>query len=351
MSSKTDMQDTHREWPANGTESVAVCPVCGTHARSLLHKDLTDKIFNCAPGEWSMYQCDSCTSAYLDPRPTPETIGLAYQGYFTHDQISGFSSLSLAGKLRRMFANGYRNHCYGTQDKPASLLGMLATSIMPTNKAIIDAGMRHLPKAMPGQRLLDLGCGNSMFLSRARSAGWDVVGVDFDSKAVESARSRGLDVRLGGVDVLDPAGEQFDVITLAHVIEHVHRPMDVLRACYNLLKPGGFVWIETPNIGSEGYRLFGGDWRGLEPPRHLVLFSFESLCSSLSAAGFTDIETQPYRPLCANIFRASLAISNGDDPHLASAQNLPSGLVRKAENLAKRDRGCREFITLTAWKK
>ena len=107
------------------------------------------------------------------------------------------SSLSFPVKFRRMLANGYRNHQYGTRDYPASSLGILAARLMPDGRAIIDAGMRHLPKANAKNSLLDLGCGNGAFLLRARSAGWLVVGADFDAKAVETAPVRGTLCSLG----------------------------------------------------------------------------------------------------------------------------------------------------------
>jgi len=349
MPSRTNVQDTYPEWPAHGLESIPNCPVCGAGNRELLHEGLTDRVFFCAPGRWNMYRCDSCASAYLDPRPTSETIGLAYQRYFTHGP--NFSPVSFVGKLRRRFANAYRNHHYGTRDYPASIFGALAVGLMPNARAILDAGMRHLPKVNAGKRLLDLGCGNGSFLLRARSAGWDVVGLDFDSKAVEAARYQGIDVRLGGVEELNPADEQFDVITLAHVIEHAHHPLELLQACYNLLKPGGFLWIETPNIAAEGHRLFGANWRGLEPPRHLVLFTVESMCNALSTTGFAEVKIQSYRPLCDSIFSASKAIAEGIDPYSESRRNGPSDMVKKAERIARRDPARREFITVKAWKK
>jgi len=198
--------------------------------------------------------------------------------------------------------------------------------------------------------LLDLGCGNGAFLLRARSAGWHVTGVDFDEKAVAAACGLGLDVRLGGIESLDPSVEQFDVITLAHVIEHVHHPVEVLQACYHLLKPGGFLWLETPNITSEGHQLFGTNWRGLEPPRHLVLFTLESMKKTLKKVGFV-VKVQPYRPLCRFMFDASTAISEGVDPYSESRPNASLGLVRNAERVAKCDADRREFITVKAWKK
>ncbi len=350
MQKKIKTQDMHSEWPVKGLEAVPNCPVCGSDKREVLHEGLTDRVFFCAPGKWSMYRCESCASAYLDPRPSIETISLAYQRYFTHDKAPSFLSLSLLGKIRWRFANGYRNYRYGTREYPASIFGILAASLMPNRRASIGAGMRHLPKAKTGKRLLDLGCGNGAFLLRAHSAGWDVVGVDFDPKAVEVACSQGLDVRLGGVESLDPSAEQFDVITLAHVIEHVHHPVQVLQACFSLLKPGGFLWLETPNIASDGHQLYGASWRGLEPPRHLVLFTLDSMRNALSAVGFADIKTLPYRPLCDGVFGESRAIAEGIDPYSKSRPSAPLDRVRKAERIARREPARREFITVKAYK-
>ncbi|MDH5184910.1 MAG: methyltransferase domain-containing protein, partial [Gammaproteobacteria bacterium] len=202
MQNTKNIQDMYSEWPADGLEAVPNCPVCGTNKRKVLHEGLTDRVFFCAPGKWNMYRCESCATAYLDPRPTAETIGLAYQNYFTHNEELGFSSLNFVQKIRRRFANGYRNYHYGTNDYPASFFGIIAAMLMPAGRAVINAGMRHLPKVQAGMRLLDLGCGSGAFLLRARSAGWAVVGVDFDPKAVKAACSQGLDVRLGGVESL-----------------------------------------------------------------------------------------------------------------------------------------------------
>jgi SAM-dependent methyltransferase len=350
MQDRTNTHAIQPEWPADGLESVPKCPVCASNGRELLHEALSDRIFFCAPGEWSMYRCKSCASAYLDPRPTSETIGRAYQHYFTHNSAPDSSSLGFSGRLLRRFANGYRNYRFGTRDYPASRLGVVAAKLMPNVRAIIDAGMRHLPKKSARKRLLDLGCGNGSFLLRARSAGWIVVGADFDQKAVEVARGQGLDVRLGGVEELDPIDEQFDVITLAHVIEHVPNPVGVLQACYSLLKPGGCLWIETPNIASEGHRLFGSSWRGLEPPRHLVLFTLESMRNALRAAGFSEVEVQSYRPLCDAMFSASKAIAEGADPHSESRRNDSPNIIKQAERIARHDIERREFITVKAWK-
>jgi 2-polyprenyl-3-methyl-5-hydroxy-6-metoxy-1,4-benzoquinol methylase len=342
-----------REWPAGGLESVPDCPVCGSREREVLYADLQDRVFFCAPGRWTLRHCLDCGSAYLDPRPTAETIGLAYRNYLTH--LTSHSVLNASGLrawIRRALGNGYRNHRFGTKDQPATALGIVVALLFPSLRAIANSAMRNLPRLpVTGRRLLDVGCGNGEFLYRASSVGWETVGVDVDAAAVATSRSLGLDVRLGGVDVLDPAREQFDGITLSHVIEHVHDPQGVLRSCHRLLKPGGWVWLDTPNLNSCGHAVFEHAWRGLEPPRHLVLFTRDSLCRALISAGFTSIEDQPYRQLCKHLFAASEAIAANRNPWSdVLLTRVARQQAREAERVARTTPSVREFVTVKAWK-
>lgn len=345
--------DIASSWPADGLERVGKCPVCGSIERTLLHGGLRDWFFLCAPGEWNLQRCTACGSAYLDPRPTPHTIGLAYRTYFTHSSQAreSIDRLTFVRRLQRMLANGYRNWRFGTREQPASRLGALVAALLPTQRALLDGEGRHLPLAPPGARLLDVGCGNGSFLDFAHRAGWQVVGIDPDAAAVRTARNRGLDVREGGIEVLDAEREAFDGITLSHVIEHVHRPLDLLRACHRLLKHSGWIWLETPNVEALGHRHYGAHWRALEPPRHLVLFSHASLTRALKTTGFEAIENQPYRPLCASVFAESEAISKREDVRQRGALS-PEGrkAAREAERTARRDPHAREFITVKARK-
>jgi SAM-dependent methyltransferase len=188
-------------------------------------------------------------------------------------------------------------------------------------------------------------------LRRARDAGWEVLGIDLDENAIDAARKQGLNVRLGDIDILDPNCEQFDIITLSHVIEHVHYPTALLKACHNLTKPGGYIWLETPNIQSQGHKLFKEHWRGLEPPRHLAIFTLDALQNALRAAGFTEIKVQPYSPICADMFMASQAILKGLGPLDSKSDGPSAALLRSAERKARRDARSREFVTLTARKR
>ena len=338
-------------WPPGGLESVARCPVCGSPGRTLLYGELTDRVFFAAPGEWTLYTCDRCGSAYLDPRPTPDTIGRAYQTYYTHSvhPIEEWRDLGWYRRSKRILANGYRNHRFGTDERPASRLGVLAARVLSESRSVIEAEGRGLPITWDGASVLDVGCGSGTFLDFAKRAGWRGVGVDPDPAAVAVARGRGLDVHLGEVDVLEATGETFDVITLSHVIEHVHDPLELLAKCRRLLKASGWIWIQTPNLSAQGHAGYGRNWRGLEPPRHLVLFNPSSLRYALETAGFRDTRDEAGPIVCEPMFRASRAISMGLDPNRYEAVPLRSRrIVRQAERRAQRHPGVREFITVTA---
>lgn len=340
-------------WPKDGLESVDRCPVCGNPTRKLLHKNLDDRVFFCAPGTWALYRCTVCDSGYLDPRPTPETVGLAYSRYFTHATSTqrAFADLSTARRLRRALGNGYRNARFGISLKPSNSLGVWLMRYLPWQRAMLDAEARYLPQAQPGAMLLDVGCGNGEFLALAAEMGWKVEGVDFDAKAVEVASERGFVAHHGGIEALEGRTEYYDVITLSHVIEHVHEPLSLLTACFRLLKPGGHLWLETPNLESAGYAHYGRHWRGLEPPRHLVLFTWASLNSALAQAGFIRVSATPWRPLARNLYSASEAIRQGKDPCRETNNSL---CVRwhawRADRKTRRDLTHREFITIFAHK-
>ena len=342
-------------WPAEGLERVPACPVCGGNRRSLAYPDLTDNVAFCAPGAWAMHRCLGCGSYYLDPRPDPATIHLAYARYFTHAAPRGAARREPPGglaTLRRSLANGYRNWRFGTQARPATVLGIGLALLIPRLRRTADSRMRFIPRAAAGRRLLDVGAGNGDYLLQARSAGWDVVGVEPDPAAVATARRAGLDVRQGGIEALSGEPESLDVITMNHVIEHVHDPRRVLGDAFKLLRSGGLLFLETPNVDSAGHRRFGRHWRGLEPPRHLVLFNWDSLERLLEAVGFGGIRRIPRAGVYPTLAVKSRAIRRGADPeNIGRAPRLQrvGDTLRELGTMSNHRR--REFITLLAVKR
>lgn len=344
---------TIKPWPADGLESVPICPVCGNAQRKLLYTDLTDRVFNVAPGTWTLYRCTQCESAYLDPRPNQATIGLAYEDYYTHraeDTPEAHPKNPLVRQLHA-WVNDYINARYGLARTPAGFGGRWLVPLVPSFKAKADTKMRHLHKPPAnGGRLLDVGFGNGGFLKLATEMGWQAEGIDFDPKAVALAKSRGLNVRCASAADLSAQHEQFDIITLSHVIEHVPDPIALLEDLYRLLKPGGILWLETPNLDSLGAKRFGRNWMALDPPRHLVLFNPDSLRDSLTQARFCQINPHWNGMVLFSIYAQSTAIARGQCGQDAVRQVTPSFAAVLAELLGIFQPKKREYITFIARK-
>jgi 2-polyprenyl-3-methyl-5-hydroxy-6-metoxy-1,4-benzoquinol methylase len=340
-------------WPVDELEPVPACPVCRSAARVLLQQDLVDNAFFVAPGRWTLYRCTQCNSAYLDPCPTAASIGNAYGVYYTHSADGPRTTSNKPGIVRHLklaLTNGYVNSRYGTRRQPASRVGVWLAKVLPLRRQKRDAEFRYLPKPRPGQRLLDIGCGNGDFLVNARDAGWDVVGIDPDPKAVAAAKQRDLEVSVGSIELFATESGCFDAITLSHVLEHLHEPVQFIQAVHRLLKPGGVIFIDTPNIESRGARRWGRNWRGLETPRHLVLFSRAGLIGMLQAGGFEHIETKRRTTVRQSMYLASLRMQMGKSPDGGQPRRLPAMMrFRLAWPVASvRDD---EFLTLVAWKR
>lgn len=304
-------------WPVSSLETVGECPVCGSTRRNLLYEKLTDKVFSIAPGRWKLYRCLDCGSGYLDPRPDAKSIGFAYASYYTHTDplptaLERPKPIFLGG-LRFALRNGYLNQRYGYSIKPSLRIGYLLARLLPLQSVLEDRLVRHLVRPNSHPRLLDVGCGNGTFLKTMVNLGWEVQGLDPDPDAIDVARRKNLSVRQGTLLNTQYPEASFDAVTLSHVVEHLHDPVANLRICFRLLRPGGLVWIATPNLSSRGHSTFQRDWRGLEPPRHLVLFTPAALRSVLQTVGFVAIR-QP-TVLRANWFyQVSNAIRLGNDP-------------------------------------
>jgi SAM-dependent methyltransferase len=242
------------------------------------------------------------------------------------------------------------NHRYGTQHHPASGLGQWVARLLPGQRQKLDKGFRYLPKPAQGQRLLDIGCGNGNFLVSASEAGWQVSGIEPDPKAATAARQRGVDVTVGTVDLLASESNCFDAITVSHVIEHVHEPKQLLQAVQRLLKPGGIVYIDTPNIQSHGAKLFRQNWRGLETPRHLVLFNPASLKGLLASTGFVNTKVERRTAVRhGGMYLSSLRMVAGYSPYGPEPARL-EWLERLRLRFSFTKTNQLEFITLTAQK-
>jgi 2-polyprenyl-3-methyl-5-hydroxy-6-metoxy-1,4-benzoquinol methylase len=342
-------------WPESDLESVSSCPVCGSREREILHEGMIDNVFYYAPGIWSSWRCLGCHCSYMDPRPSQASIYLAYGNYYTHQDPAGkrkYAELNFLHKLRRCLANGYTNWRYSTQETPALSIGVLVLLLLWPHRKLIDREYRHLPRILGnGGTLLDVGCGSCSFLKVAKSCGWDVVGVDPDHNAIANGQRYGLNVKQGDIKQFDGKESLFDVITLNHVIEHVHDPVDVLKACNRLLKPGGQIWLETPNIDSAGHHYYLKNWRGLEAPRHLVVFNAFSLTKALADAGFRRVRSEPNSSALFYMMMASEAIKQGLPAGCEAVPTISlNWMSRKNKLLQLFFPSRKELLTMVAYK-
>jgi SAM-dependent methyltransferase len=145
-------------------------------------------------------------------------------------------------------------------------------------------------------RLLDVGCGTGLFLDEMARTGWRTVGLDPTLSAVRYARQRmRLEVHQGTLQDFS-SKELFDVVTFWDALEHTPSPTEELNRANDLLRRGGTLALSVPNWNSLDRRLFGPNWQGLDPPRHLYVFSAATLTALLKKTGFSVAAVSNFMP-------------------------------------------------------
>ncbi len=208
-----------------------------------------------------LVRCRACGLIYQNPRPTLAEMDAhyppEYEPYADHTASKEPNPL-----LKRAFA-------YGTRKRT-----------------------RFVTRRKSGGRLLDIGCATGTFLLGMRGMKrWNVQGVEPSKQIAEYARTEHkLDVFPGTLEEASfPAGA-FDCVTMWDVLEHVHDPLATLREINRILKDDGMLVLRVPNLASWDARLFGETWAGLDAPRHLYVFSPETLAALLAQARFETVD-------------------------------------------------------------
>ncbi len=231
----------------------ADCALCGAGADSA-------KPFIEIDGR-GIVKCRSCGLVYLYPRPSEKEIGEYYRkSYFENENDIGVAHPHTQQEIQQ----GVNRH-----------LGQVDSL-----------------KRKPG-RLLEIGCGNGLFLKAAQTQGWDVLGVEISKWASEYASERlGIRVLSGKLDEVELEKDYFDVVALFHCLEHHLNPLNTLRRVRELLKSDGMLVIALPNINSIDRICYGKKWRGYRMPFHLYHFSTKTLTKMLNKAGFKVVRRE-----------------------------------------------------------
>jgi SAM-dependent methyltransferase len=130
-----------------------------------------------------------------------------------------------------------------------------------------------------------------MFLEAARDRGWQVEGLELCAEVARNTMERvRTQVYSGSIFDIELPSETFDLVTMFDVIEHLETPIEALRICYRILKPGGALAISTPNLRGLGCRLLGANAFAVWPDEHIFYFGPTSLRRALRLADFTDTQ-------------------------------------------------------------
>lgn len=250
------------------------CPVCGCEFARPFRRG-RDLCYGC-PGEFQMVRCDTCGHVYVNPRPTPASIGRFYPPeYGPHHDTAGSAAttaLSGRGSLRKWLGHiGWIRRGYDW--------------IVESRGHIIP-----VPTATDAPRGLELGCSSGAFLETLRSRGWNVTGVEPSVTAARQAQQKGLDVRIGTLESSTFPDAEFDAVFAWMVLEHVHDPPATVGNIFRLLKPAGTLVFSVPNFGCWEATVAGRYWWALDLPRHLQHFTPRILRRLLRDAGFEGIE-------------------------------------------------------------
>jgi ubiquinone/menaquinone biosynthesis C-methylase UbiE len=164
-----------------------------------------------------------------------------------------------------------------------------------------------------------------------KGRGWSVVGLDFDEQAARAARKNyGIEVKVCRLEEMGCPDGSFDAVTMNHVIEHVFDPVATLREICRILRPGGMIVAVTPNADSLGLRTYGPNWRGLEPPRHIQVFSPQALEAAARKAGLDSIGVYSTAANAWAVLSVSMQLAEQKAGTSEMAQRPSIGILLKA---------------------
>lgn len=153
-----------------------------------------------------------------------------------------------------------------------------------------ERSLAYLERFMPARgRVLDIGTAAGSFLAVARRRGWEVAGCEPNRWLCEwGARHYGLPLQPGTVFDMQLPAASFDLVTLWDVLEHTPDPKAVLQEAARVLRPGGWLVVNYPDISSSIARLMGRRWVFLLSV-HLYYFTPDSIRRMLDSVGFRTV--------------------------------------------------------------
>jgi len=154
-------------------------------------------------------------------------------------------------------------------------------------KKRFEKRIKEIKQYRSSGRMLDIGSGAGFFMQLARKSGYSVKGVELSEYAAQYAKNKlGLTVFQGELAAAGFAKASFDIITLWHILEHVHDPRIFLAQVNRLLNKDGLLAVEVPNIGSRVARISGTNWELMAPKEHFYYFNETTIRRYIELSGF-----------------------------------------------------------------
>lgn len=245
----------------NKKSNYTLCPICGAADITKVFKVKDSSV---SKKEFELLHCNNCLVRFTQDPPSENEIGDFYksENYISHTD----TSRGLVNQLYRF---------------------VRARSITRKRKLVeSEASVRK-------GKLLDVGSGTGYFAASMQKAGWEVEGLEPDEGAREVALKQ-HSVILKPVETLfDLKENAFDLITLWHVLEHVHDPKKYIATFKKLLKSNGKLIIAVPNYISYDSRAYQEFWAAYDVPRHLYHFNPSAMQWLISNAGMKIDELKP----------------------------------------------------------
>lgn len=248
---ETEQEKVNQAW----ARGEVACPLCGSASRETLIEptvtiDDPKALYGAASGirgSQQIVRCNDCTMMYESPRLPEEAI------------IAGYASADDAG-------HDSQHH-------------MRVKSFA--------ASLNKFAKRLPGKgsTILDVGTAGGAFLEAARDFGYKPSGIEPSQYLTNAACERGFDVRAGTLKDALFEGEQFDVISMWDVIEHLCEPTAEVRLVHDKLKPGGTFLLNFPDSGTTQAKLAGKRFWWLLSV-HVSYFTKKTMRKLLEDAGF-----------------------------------------------------------------
>jgi len=156
-------------------------------------------------------------------------------------------------------------------------------------RSLLMAGV--IPDQLDGLRVLEVGSAAGGVLAPFREEGATVLGVDFDENYLKFGRSKGIDLRIGGVNDVPAYGVQ-DIVILKDVLEHLPDPVRSLELVRSVLSDRGVIYIQVPGLQALEFLGYGNDLLRYLQIAHLCHYTKQSLEYLCQKAGLRVLHSE-----------------------------------------------------------